>query len=140
MNMFEKLTQQNRITPPFNYKVRLNNTTFNVSDVEEIQFVISFEKVLVHINNDQIASFTFNENALKEFGVKGLIMPTSEELMNMPGTHSYSCGSFFDSNFSKNIIFFVTDNEGFDEKINLNVIFKNILYVLKKAYNRHQNY
>lgn len=140
MNMFEKLTQQNRITPPFNYKVRLNNTTFNVSDAEEIQFVISFEKVLVHINNDQIASFTFNENALKEFGVKGLIMPTSEELMNMPGTHSYSCGSFFDSNFSKNIIFFVTDNEGFDEKINLNVIFKNILYVLKKAYNRHQNY
>lgn len=140
MNMFEKLTQQNRITPPFNYKVRLNNTTFNVSDVEEIQFVISFEKVLVHINNDQIASFTFNENALKEFGIKGLIMPTSEELMNMPGTHSYSCGSFFDSNFFKNIIFFVTDNEGFDEKINLNVIFKNILYVLKKAYNRHQNY
>lgn len=140
MNMFEKLTQQNRITPPFNYKVRLNNTTFNVSDVEEIQFVISFEKVLIYINNDQIASFTFNENALKEFGVKGLIMPTSEELMNMPGTHSYSCGSFFDSNFFKNIIFFVTDNEGFDEKINLNVIFKNILYVLKKAYNRHQNY
>lgn len=140
MNMFEKLTQQNRITPPFNYKVRLNNTTFNVTDVGEIQFVISFEKVLIYINNDQIASFTFNENALKEFGVKGLIMPTSEELMNMPGTHSYSCGSFFDSNFSKNIIFFVTDNEGFDEKINLNVIFKNILYVLKKAYNRHQNY
>ena len=140
MNMFEKLTQQNRITPPFNYKVRLNNTTFKVSDVEEIQFVISFEKVLVYINNDQIASFTFNENALKEFGVKGLIMPTSEELMNIPGTHSYSCGSFVDSNFSKNIIFFVTDNEGFDEKINLNVIFKNILYVLKKAYNRHQNY
>lgn len=140
MNMFEKLTQQNRITPPFNYKIRLNNTTFNVSDVEEIQFVISFEKVLIYINNDQIASFTFNENALKEFGIKGLIMPTSEELMNMPGTHSYSCGSFVDSNFSKNIIFFVTDNEGFDEKINLNVIFKNILYVLKKAYNRHQNY
>ena len=140
MSMFEKLTQQNRITPPFNYKVRLNNTTFNVTDVEEIQFVISFEKVLIYINNDQIASFTFNENALKEFGVKGLIMPTSEELMNMPGTHSYSCGSFFDSNFSKNIIFFVTDNEGFDEKINLNVIFKNILYVLKKAYNCHQNY
>ena len=140
MNMFEKLTQQNRITPPFSHKVRLNNTTFNVTDVEEIQFVISFEKVLIYINNDQIASFTFNENALKEFGVKGLIMPTSEELMNMPGTHSYSCGSFFDSNFSKNIIFFVTDNEGFDEKINLNVIFKNILYVLKKAYNRHQNY
>lgn len=139
MNMFEKLTQQNRITPPFNYKVRLNNTTFNVSDVEEIQFVISFEKVLVHINNDQIASFTFNENALKEFGIKGLIMPTSEELMNMPGTHSYSCGSFVDSNFSKNIIFFVTDNEGFDEKINLNVIFKNILYVLKKAYNYYRN-
>ena len=140
MNMFEKLTQQNRITPPFNYKVRLNNTTFNVNDVEEIQFVISFEKVLVHINNDQIASFTFNKNALQEFGVKGLIMPTSEELMNMPGTYSYNCGSFVDSNFSKNIIFFVTDNEGFDEKINLNVIFKNILYVLKKAYNRHQNY
>lgn len=140
MNMFEKLTQQNRITPPFNYKVRLNSTTFNVSDVEEIQFVISFEKVLVYINNDQIASFTFNENALQDFGVKGLITPTSEELMNMPGTHSYSCGSFFDSNFFKNIIFFVTDNEGFDEKINLNVIFKNILYVLKKAHNRHQNY
>lgn len=140
MNMFEKLTQQNRITPPFNYKVRLNNTTFNVTDVEEIQFVISFEKVLVYINNDQIASFTFNENDLQDFGIKGLIMPTSEELMNMPGTHSYSCGSFVDSNFSKNIIFFVTDNEGFDEKINLNVIFKNILYVLKKAYNRHQNY
>nr|DAS83652.1 MAG TPA: hypothetical protein [Caudoviricetes sp.] len=140
MNMFEKLTRQNRITPPFSHKVRLNNTTFNVTDVEEIQFVISFEKVLVYINNDQIASFTFNENALQDFGVKGLIMPTSEELMNMPGTHSYSCGSFFDSNFFKNIIFFVTDNEGFDEKINLNVIFKNILYVLKKAYNRHQNY
>ena len=140
MNMFEKLTQQNRITPPFSHKVRLNNTTFNVTDVEEIQFVISFEKVLVYINNDQIASFTFNENALQDFGVKGLITPTSEELMNMPGTHSYSCGSFFDSNFFKNIIFFVTDNEGFDEKINLNVIFKNILYVLKKAYNRHQNY
>ena len=139
MNMFEKLTQQNRITPPFSHKVRLNNTTFNVTDVEEIQFVISFEKVLIYINNDQIASFTFNENALKEFGVKGLIMPTSEELMNMPGTHSYSCGSFFDSNFSKNIIFFVTDNEGFDEKINLNVIFKNILYVLKKAYNYYRN-
>jgi hypothetical protein len=138
--MFEKLTRQNRITPPFSHKVRLNNTTFNVTDVEEIQFVISFEKVLVYINNDQIASFTFNENALQDFGVKGLIMPTSEELMNMPGTHSYSCGSFFDSNFFKNIIFFVTDNEGFDEKINLNVIFKNILYVLKKAYNRHQNY
>nr|DAD64553.1 MAG TPA: hypothetical protein [Caudoviricetes sp.] len=140
MNMFEKLTKQNRITPPFGHKVRLNNTTFNVTDVEEIQFVISFEKVLVYINNDQIASFTFNENALQDFGVKGLITPTSEELMNMPGTHSYSCGSFFDSNFFKNIIFFVTDNEGFDEKINLNVIFKNILYVLKKAYNRHQNY
>ena len=139
MNMFEKLTQQNRITPPFNYKVRLNNTTFNVTDVEEIQFVISFEKVLIYINNDQIASFTFNENALKEFGVKGLITPTSEELMNMPGTHSYSCGSFVDSNFFKNIIFFVTDNEGFDEKINLNVIFKNILHVLKKSYNYYRN-
>lgn len=139
MNMFEKLTQQNRITPPFNYKVRLNNTTFNVSDVEEIQFVISFEKVLVHINNDQIASFTFNENALQEFGIKGLIMPTSEELMNMPGTYSYSCGSFFDNDFSNNIVFFVTDNEGFDEKINLNVIFKNILHVLKKSYNYYRN-
>ena len=139
MNMFEKLTQQNRITPPFGHKVKLNNTTFNVTDVEEIKFVISFDKVIVEINDDQIASFAFNENALQEFGVKGLIMPTSEELMNMPGTHSYSCGSFFQG-FSKNIIFFVTDNEGFDEKINLNVIFKNILYVLKKAYNRHQNY
>ena len=129
MNMFEKLTQQNRITPPFSHKVTLNNTTFNVTDVEEIKFIISFERVFVEINDDQIASFTFNENALQEFGIKGLIMPTSEELMNMPGTHSYSCGSFVDSNFSKNIIFFVTDNEGFDEKINLNVIFKNILYV-----------
>ena len=108
MNMFEKLTQQNRITPPFGHKVKLNNTTFNMTDVEEIKFDISFEKVIVEINDDQIASF--------------------------------SCGFFVDGNFSKNIIFFVTDNEGFDEKINLNVIFKNILYVLKKAYNRHQNY
>ena len=140
MNMFEKLTQQNRITPPFSHKVRLNNTTFMVTDVEEIKFIISFERVFVEINDDQIASFTFNKNALQDFGIKDLITPTSEELMNMPGTHSYSCGSFFDSNFFKNIIFFVTDNEGFDEKINLNVIFKNILYVLKKAYNRHQNY
>ena len=139
MNMFEKLTRQNRITPPFSHKVKLNNTTFNMTDVEEIQFIISFEEVLIYINNDKIASFTFNENALKEFGVKGLIMPTSEELMNMPGTHSYSCGSFVDSNFSKNIIFFVTDNEGFDEKINLNVIFKNILHVLKKSYNYYRN-
>lgn len=139
MNMFEKLTQQNRITPPFSHKVRLNNTTFMVTDVEEIKFIISFERVFVEINDDQIASFTFNKNALQDFGIKGLTMPSLEQLMSMPGTYSYSCGSFFDNDFSNNIVFFVTDNEGFDEKINLNVIFKNILHVLKKSYNYYRN-
>lgn len=139
MNMFEKLTQQNRITPPFSHKVRLNNTTFNVTDVEEIKFIISFERVFVEINDDQIASFTFNKNALQDFGIKDLTVPSLEQLMSMPGTYSYSCGSFFDNDFSNNIVFFVTDNEGFDEKINLNVIFKNILHVLKKSYNYYRN-
>lgn len=139
MNMFEKLTQQNRITPPFSHKVTLNNTTFNVTDVEEIKFIISFERVFVEINDDQIASFTFNENALQDFGIKDLTMPSLEQLMSMPGIYSYSCGSFFDNDFSNNIVFFVTDNEGFDEKINLNVIFKNILHVLKKSYNYYRN-
>ena len=50
MNMFEKLTQQNRITPPFGHKVKLNNTTFNMTDVEEIKFVISFDKVIVTVD------------------------------------------------------------------------------------------
>ena len=135
MNIFEQLTTENRITPPFNYKVKLNNTTFLMSDVEEIQFRISFTCVKVLINGDAIASFNFKEHALQQFGVKKLVAPTNEELMNMPGMHTYSYGS---DSLSDYIAFFVTDEEGFDDKINLNVIFKNILHVLKKAYNRQQ--
>lgn len=135
MNIFEQLTNENRITPPFNYKVKLNNTTFLMSDVEEIQFRISFTRVIVLINGDAIASFNFKEHALQQFGVQKLVAPTSDELANMPGTHSYSYGS---DSLSDYIAFFVTDEEGFDDKINLNVIFKNILHVLKKAYNRQQ--
>lgn len=136
MNIFEQLTQQNIITPPFNYKVKLNNSIFSVSDVEEIQFFITFKEVKVKINGDSIASFDFNENALKDFGIERLIEPTNKELDNMPGTHTYSYGGDPSSDY---IVFFVTDNEGFDEKINLNTIFKNILNVLKKSYKRHQN-
>lgn len=135
MNIFEQLTDENRITPPLNYKVKLNNTTFFVSDVEEIQFNISFTDVIVAINGDRIASFNFKEHALQQFGVKKLVAPTNEELMNMPGTHSYSYGS---DSLSDYVSFFVTDEEGFDDKINLNLIFKNILHVLKKSYNRQQ--
>lgn len=135
MNIFEQLTTENRITPPFNYKVKLNNTTFSISDVEEIQFNISFTDVLVRINGDLIASFDFKEHALQQFGVKEFVIPTNEELTNMPGTHTYSHGS---NSLDNHIVFFVTDEEGFDDKINLNVIFKNILHVLKKAYKRKQ--
>ena len=134
--MFEQLTQQNNITPPFNYKIKLNNSTFSMSDVDEIQFFISFKEVIVKINADQIASFKLNKNALNNFGIERLIEPTNKELDNMPGTHTYSYGGDPSSDY---IVFFVTDNEGFDEKINLNTIFKNILNVLKKSYKRHQN-
>lgn len=136
MNLFEQLTQQNNITPPFNYKIKLNNSTFSMSDVDEIQFFISFKEVIVKINADQIASFKLNKNALNNFGIERLIEPTNKELDNMPGTHTYSYGGDPSSDY---IVFFVTDNEGFDEKINLNTIFKNILNVLKKSYKRHQN-
>lgn len=136
MNLFEQLTQQNNITPPFNYKIKLNNSTFSMSDVDEIQFFISFKEVIVKINADQIASFKLNKNALNNFGIERLIEPTNKELDNIPGTHTYSYGGDPSSDY---IVFFVTDNEGFDEKINLNTIFKNILNVLKKSYKRHQN-
>lgn len=73
MNMFEKLTQQNRITSPFGHKVKLNNTTFNMTDVEEIKFIISFERVFVEINDDQIASLISMKTHYRNLVLKVLL-------------------------------------------------------------------
>ena len=117
----------NRIFNPELYTVKFEGKSFKFADVEEIEFMITKDRVIIEIDADIFINLKIIPGKLEEMGITKFLKATSEELDNLPGSYTYEVFPMSDY-----VRVFITANEGFDEVINLDVEFRRILKLLAR--------